>query len=45
MDLHGGFRLIFEPADEPVPRKDDGGLDWTKVTVVRILEIKDYHRG
>jgi plasmid maintenance system killer protein len=45
MKLHGGFRLIFEPANEPVPAKADGGLDWTKVTAIRILEAKDYHRG
>jgi len=45
MNLHGGFRLIFEPANEPVPVKADGGLDWTKVTAIRILEVKDYHRG
>jgi proteic killer suppression protein len=43
--LHGGYRLIFEPANDPVPYKDDGGLDWTKVTNIRILEIEDYHHG
>jgi plasmid maintenance system killer protein len=43
--LHGGFRLIFEPANDPVPLKEDGGLDWSEVTVIRILEIEDYHHG
>ena len=38
------YRLIFEAANEPVPRKPDGGLDWTRVTVIRILEVGiDYH--
>jgi proteic killer suppression protein len=41
--LHGGCRLVFEPAHEPVPRKPDGGLDWLAVTGIRILEIVDYH--
>lgn len=43
IDLDHPYRLIFEPADNPVPRKDDGGLDWSKVTSIRILEICDYH--
>jgi hypothetical protein len=36
-------RLIFAPAHEPVPRKPDGGLDWTQVTAVCILDVEDYH--
>lgn len=40
--LHGAFRLIFEPAD-PVPQKADGGIDWSRVESVQILEIVDYH--
>lgn len=37
------FRLIFEPANEPLPGLNDGGLDLTRITFVRILEVKDYH--
>jgi plasmid maintenance system killer protein len=37
------YRLIFEPAHDPVPRKSDGGLDWTQVTTIRILAVEDYH--
>lgn len=29
LDLDHPYRLIFEPANDPVPRKNDGGLDWT----------------
>jgi proteic killer suppression protein len=43
VDLAQPYRLIFEPAHDPIPRKADGGLDWTKVTTVRILAIEDYH--
>jgi proteic killer suppression protein len=34
---------VFEPADEPVPTRDDGGLDWDRVTAVSIREVVDYH--
>ena len=43
IDLDGPYRLLFEPADEPRPTKADGGLDWTLVTVIRILEVEDTH--
>ena len=43
VDLEHPSRLIFEPVGDPIPRKADGGLDWTKVTVVRILAVEDYH--
>jgi len=36
-------RLIFKPDHDPVPTKKDGGLDWTRVTQILILEIVDYH--
>lgn len=41
-DLHQPFRMILRPAG-PVPRTDDGGLDWGRVTTVIITEIADYH--
>jgi len=43
VDLKHPYRLILEPANESIPRKPDGGLDWTKVTAVRILEVTDTH--
>jgi hypothetical protein len=45
MRLTGGKRLIFEPANDPLPTLDDGGLDWERVDAIRVLEIVDYHRG
>lgn len=42
-DLDGPYRLIFEPAEEPVPRKDDGGLDWSCIEAVTVLDVEDYH--
>jgi len=44
VNLDKGFRMVFEPANEPVPHKPDGGLDWQSVTAVRILKLdEDYH--
>jgi proteic killer suppression protein len=43
VDVRHPFRLIFEPAHDPVPTKDDGGLDPAKITRVRVLSVEDYH--
>lgn len=43
VNLDQPYRLIFEPAHDPIPAKDDGGLDWTRVTAIRILSVEDYH--
>ena len=43
VDLDHPYRLIFEPANNPVPRKPDGGLDWMRVTAIRVLAVEDYH--
>jgi len=43
LDLDGPYRLIFKPAHDPVPAKPDGGLDWSGVTAVSILEVRDTH--
>jgi plasmid maintenance system killer protein len=42
--LDKGFRMVFDVANDPVPRKPDDGLDWSKVTAIRIIELaEDYH--
>lgn len=43
MDLDHPYRLILIPNHNPIPEKDDGGLDWTRVTHILIDEIVDYH--
>jgi plasmid maintenance system killer protein len=43
VDLDHPYRLIFIPANHPVPRKDDGGLDWALVTEIEVIEIADTH--
>jgi len=37
-------RLVFVPANDPLPIKPDGGLDWSEITAVMNLEIVDYHK-
>ena len=43
VDVNHPFRLIFEPDHDPVPRKDDGGVDLGGITRIRILAVEDYH--
>lgn len=43
VDISANWRMIFEPNHDPLPRNDDGSLDTTKVTSIKILEIADYH--
>jgi proteic killer suppression protein len=43
LDLDGAQRLIVEPAEDPPPRKPDGGLDWQRITAVRVLAVEDTH--
>jgi plasmid maintenance system killer protein len=44
VNISVNYRLVFEPANEPVPFKADGGLNWNAVTKIRIIEIVDYHK-
>jgi len=43
LDLEHPYRLLLVPANDPVPVKDDGGMDWEAVTAVEITEITDTH--
>ncbi len=43
VDLVHPHRLVFEANHEPVPRRDDGGIDTEQVTAITILDVVDYH--
>ncbi len=43
IDVKHPFRLLFEPAQDPVPLKDDGGVDLARITRIRVLSVEDYH--
>lgn len=38
----GGLRIVVRP-NPPVPKKQDGGTDWTKVKSVQVVKVVDYH--
>ena len=43
VDLDHPYRLIFKPANDPLPEKSDGGLDWNQITAIEITGIEDTH--
>jgi proteic killer suppression protein len=43
LDVKHPYRLIIVPDYDEPPRRKDGGLDWQKITKIRILEVTDTH--
>jgi proteic killer suppression protein len=43
VDVSGNYRMIFEPYHNPIPKNDDGSLNWEEVTRIQINKIEDYH--
>lgn len=43
ISISKNYRMIFEPANDPLPQNDSGGLDWTAITIIEIIEVTDYH--
>jgi len=43
LDLDHPYRLIITIANDPIPYKGKGSLNLSKVTVVKILGVKDTH--
>jgi len=43
LDLAGGYRLVFAPANDPIPLRDDLSIAWSCVTIISIEYIGDYH--
>jgi proteic killer suppression protein len=43
VDLDHPYRSIFVPDHDPVPKDEDGGLDWSQVTAIKILGVEDTH--
>lgn len=43
VDLTGNYRLVFEPNHDPIPKKEDGGLNLQAITAITILSVEDYH--
>jgi plasmid maintenance system killer protein len=43
VDISANERLVFKIDHDPLPRRDDGGIDLKKVTAINVLRIEDYH--
>ena len=43
VDLDHPYRLIFEPVNDPIPSRPEGGLDWSRVTEIEIKGVEDTH--
>lgn len=43
VDLLHPHRLVFEPSHNPLPRREDGGIDTDRVTAITIVNVIDYH--
>jgi len=43
VDLDHPYRLLFIPANESTPMRDDGGMDKEKIDQIEITEIEDTH--
>lgn len=41
--LNENYRLVFVPTHDPIPTKEDGGIDLERITCVKLLSIEDYH--
>lgn len=43
VDISANYRITFIPANDPVPYKEDGGLDLQRITEIKINSVEDYH--
>ena len=43
VDVKHPYRLLLAIDHEETPRKEDGGLDWQRITKVMVLGITDTH--
>ena len=43
VDLVHPHRLVFEPTNDPIPKREDGGIDTDRITAIKIMEVVDYH--
>ena len=43
VDLTHNYRLVFIPNHDPVPRKEDGGVNLERITAIIIDKVEDPH--
>jgi len=43
-DLDHPYRLIFKPAEEPIPKNEHGKQRLTEINCLEVIEIINYHK-
>lgn len=43
VNLEYPYRLLLIPANDPIPRKEDGGIENAQVNEIEIIGIEDTH--
>ena len=43
LDLNHPYRILIRPNYQEIPRKEDGGLDWNRITKVQVWGVEDTH--
>jgi proteic killer suppression protein len=43
LDIKHPYRLLITPDYKSPPCKEDGGLDWNKITKIKVLGVEDTH--
>ena len=43
LDLEHPYRLLFVPDHISLPQRDEGGLNWLKVTAIIITKVENTH--
>ena len=43
VDVKHPYRLLMISDHDETPRKPEGGLDWRRITKVKVIEIADTH--
>ena len=43
VDIYKNWRICFQIGNDPMPILTDGGVDLSKVTIIIITSVEDYH--
>lgn len=43
LDLRHPYRMLITPDHDDIPRNENEGLDWQKITKIKVLGVEDTH--
>ncbi|MCB9221550.1 MAG: type II toxin-antitoxin system RelE/ParE family toxin [Candidatus Kapaibacterium sp.] len=43
IDIHKNWRILFTINQDPIPTKEDGGVDLSRVTIISVESVEDPH--